>query len=191
MSGARLNLGCGNYKPPGYVHVDKYGTPDVKHDLETFPWPWDDNSVEFILLNHVLEHLGHDSNVYLRIFQEMYRVCQADAHIRISVPHFRHDSFFDDPTHVRAITPGGLQLFSKRLNREWAEKKYANTPFGLYLDIDFELEKIDVTPSDDWFRLHPEKPVDTHLLMTESALYNNLISQYTMLLRVIKPPQEQ
>ena len=77
------------------------------------------------------------------------------------------------------------------LNREWAEKKYANTPLGLYLDVDFELEKIDVTPSDDWFRLHPEKPVDTHLLMTESALYNNLISQYTMMLRVLKPASMQ
>ena len=54
----KLNLGCGQHHREGYINVDKYGSPDILHDLETFPWPWRDNSVKEILLYHVLEHLG-------------------------------------------------------------------------------------------------------------------------------------
>ena len=60
----RLNLGCGEDHKPGYINVDKYGNPDVLHDLEEFPWPWDDESVEEILMKHILEHLGERTDVY-------------------------------------------------------------------------------------------------------------------------------
>ena len=58
MSELRLNLGCGAKHLEGYINVDKFGNPDVRLDLETFPWPWEDNSAIAIELRHVLEHLG-------------------------------------------------------------------------------------------------------------------------------------
>ena len=139
MTALKLNLGSGRRPRPGYVNVDKFGDPDVVHDLETLPWPWADNSVGEIVLCHVLEHLGQDANVYFAIMREMYRVCQADARILIHVPHFRSDSFFNDPTHVRAVTPHGLALFSQRLNREWIAHGSAASTLGLQLGVDFEL----------------------------------------------------
>lgn len=186
MTGLKLNLGCGERHFDGYINVDKFGTPDVKHDLETFPWPWSNNSVSEILLIHVLEHLGKDPNIYLNIIKEMYRICQPNAKIRIIVPHYRHDFFFDDPTHVRVVTPMGLSLFSQTLNREWIEKKAANSPLGLYLDVDFELIETYYTPSSHWFTLHPESEVDLALLLSESVFYNNLIEQIEMVLQVVK-----
>jgi hypothetical protein len=187
MTGLRLNLGCGAKRLPGYVNVDKYGEPELKRDLETFPWPWADNAVSEILLSHVLEHLGHDPHVYLRIIQEMYRVCHGGARIQITVPHWRHDYFCDDPTHVRPITPLGLMLFSQRLNREWIAQGAANSPLGLYLGVDFELLETRYQPSAHWYRLHPGPSVDLNLLLAESALYNNLIEQLEMTLQVVKP----
>ena len=65
MSGLRLNLGCGMNRLDGYVNVDRYGEPDLRHDLEVVPWPWPDDSVSEVLLKHVLEHLGRDPSVYL------------------------------------------------------------------------------------------------------------------------------
>ena len=62
----------------------------------------------------------------------------------------------------------------------------ANSPLGLYLDIDFELRQTVIKPSRDWFRLHPDKNVDITLLQQESNIYNNLIEQYDMILEVIK-----
>jgi hypothetical protein len=93
----KLNLGCGKNPKPGYVNVDKYDNPDVLHDLETFPWPWKDNSVNEIRLIHVLEHLGERKEVFLNIIKELYRICVASATIHIVVPHPRHDDFINDP----------------------------------------------------------------------------------------------
>ena len=191
MKRLKLNLGCGEKRLYDHINVDKYGNPDIKHDLESFPWPWETNSVSDIVLIHVLEHLGKDVEIYFGIFKEMYRICNHGAKIKIIVPHFRHQFFYDDPTHVRVVTPLSLQLFSKKLNKRWVEQGAANSPLGLYLDIDFELKQTVVKPSKDWFRLHPDKNVDIKLLQQESNIYNNLIEQYDMLLEVIKNNNEE
>jgi len=188
VDGLRLNLGSGMNPRPGYVNVDRFGTPDLRHDLETFPWPWTDDSVQEIVLNHVLEHLGQDPNVFLEIFKEMYRVCRGGATVQIVVPHFRHDYFYGDPTHVRAITPNTLHLFSQRLNREFIRGQFANTPLGLYLGVDFELIETRFKPSETWFRLHPEPQVDLEKLLFQGSIYNNLIEEIQMMLQVVKPP---
>jgi hypothetical protein len=188
MNGLRLNLGCGAKKLPGFVNVDKFGEPDLRYDLEVLPWPWDDNSVAEILLNHVLEHLGQAPSVFLGIMSQMYRVCRDEARITIVVPHPRHDYFLADPTHVRAITPFGLSLFSQRLNRQWVADGAANTPLGIYLGVDFELVETLFKPSAHWFRLHPGTKVEFENLLAESALYNNLIEEIRMTLKVVKPP---
>ena len=188
MSGLRLNLGCGMNRLEGYVNVDRYGDPDLRHDLEVLPWPWPDDSVSEILLKHVLEHLGREPNNYLEIMKEIYRVCEDGATIRIIVPHHRHDFFFNDPTHVRIVTADGMSLFSQRLNRQWIEQGFANSPLGIYLGIDFELIDVKLKPSNLWRRLHPEDPVDTRALLQQSALYNNLVEEVQIALQAVKPP---
>lgn len=191
MANLRLNLGCGEKHLEGWINVDKFGNPDLRHDLETFPWPWEDSSVSEIRLVHVLEHLGRETEVYLEIIKELYRICKNGAKIKIVVPHHRHDFFFDDPTHVRVITPLGLMLFSQKLNQQWIAAGASNSPLGLYLGVDFQLLETKYTPSSYWFGIHPESEVDINLLLSESTYYNNLIEQVEMVLEVIKPFDSQ
>lgn len=182
----KLNLGCGARLLPDYINVDKYGQPDVQFDLETFPWPWADNSVIEIQLIHVLEHLGHYPPTYLQIMQEIYRICQNGAKIYIKVPHFRHDSFYSDPTHVRAITPVSLELFCQRLNQKWINEGLPYSTLGLNLDVNFELIETIYKPSYWWFKLYAEQANDQELFFQQSAIYNNLIEEISMTLEVVK-----
>jgi hypothetical protein len=175
----------------GYVNVDKYGEPDLRHDLEVLPWPWPDDSVSEVLLKHVLEHLGQVPSVYLAIMQELYRVCQDGAKIRVMVPHHRHDHFYNDPTHVRAVTVDGMTLFSQRLNRQWIAQGVSNSPLGLYLGIDFELVEVKQKPSQLWHRLQSQQPLNSETLLQLSALYNNMIEEVHMTLRPVKPAGAQ
>ena len=186
MSNLRLNLGCGAKHLDGFINVDKYGDPDLKLDLETFPYPWADNSVSEIELNHVLEHLGQQTDVYLKIIQELYRICEPGAKLHITVPHHRSDYFFHDATHVRAITPIGLSMFSKENNREWQALGRNYTLLALYLDVDFELLHVKYNPSDTWYERYPEQASDMDLLLKESEIYCNLIMEVEMVLKAVK-----
>lgn len=185
-SDLRLNLGCGSRPIEGYINVDKFGNPDVNLDLETFPWPWEDNTVAEIELSHVLEHLGQQAEVYLKIIQEIYRICKPGARVHVIVPHHRHDNLLHDPTHVRPITPYGLSMFSQKFNQERQAKGYPTTPLGIYLGVDFDLVETIYKPSELWSELYPDRADDTEYLLQQSALYNNLIQEVDMTLVAIK-----
>jgi len=137
--GLKLNLGCGSNKMQGYVNVDLFGEPDVRHDLEAFPWPWPNSSVEDIHMSHVLEHLGAAPNTFIGIMKELYRVARNGAKIRIVVPHPRHDHYLGDPTHVRPITPDMLALFDRQQCEAWQAHGYSNTPLALFHNVDFKM----------------------------------------------------
>jgi len=185
----RLNLGCGSKKIAGWINVDKFATSatDEVFDLEQFPWPWADDSVEEVLMAHVLEHLGADTSVYLQIIKELYRVCRDGATIKIVVPHPRHDDFLGDPTHVRPIGPDSLQLFSQAANREWIEKGFANSPLGLYIGVDFVLKNINYTVEPWWNDRLVRKEITVADLQHAMRTYNNVVKQIDMVLSPIKP----
>jgi len=54
-----LDIGCGNDKQKGFIGMDyyQYGDVDVVHDVTKFPWPFPDNSVDIIMVSHLMEHI--------------------------------------------------------------------------------------------------------------------------------------
>lgn len=110
---SKLNLGCGPDYRDGWVNVDSGNCKsDVKHDIEQIPWPFDDNSVENIEMQHILEHI-HRIN-FIHVVREMYRVCKNGAFIHIISPYAGSDNFFTDPTHVMPLTARTFDYFDKR-----------------------------------------------------------------------------
>lgn len=182
----KLNLGSGSKRLPGYLNVDKAGDPEFRWDLESTPWPWPDNSVEEILLVHVLEHLGETSKSYFAILREIYRVCRAGATIKILVPHPRHDDFLNDPTHVRPITPEGLQLLSKRKNLEWIKAGGSDTPLALELGVDFELVHVNFQLEPPWHEDLKSGRCSSAQVQTAIRQLNNVVKQIDLELRVVK-----
>jgi SAM-dependent methyltransferase len=185
----KLNLGCGVNRKPGYVNVDREAaaSPDLVVDLERLPWPWPADSVDAVVMEHVLEHLGRDTDTYLGIFRELYRVCRDGAEIRIVVPHPRHDVFLNDPTHVRAVTRESLELFSLAKNREWAASGAANTQLARFLGIDFEIVSAMQRPSEPWLSRYARGEIDAQALADAARHFNNVIEEITVVLRALKP----
>jgi hypothetical protein len=143
--GLKLNLGSGVRRIPGFVNVDYSSecSPDIVMNLEETPWSFDTASVSHIVMSHVLEHLGQTPASFLSIMKELYRICQNDAVIEITVPHPAHDDFISDPTHVRAITPQLLALFDKEENLRWRAMGAANSPLALQCGVNFKILKFE------------------------------------------------
>jgi hypothetical protein len=185
----KLNMGSGQNPFEGYINVDKFGNPDVLCDLEVFPWPWETSSVDEVVFSHVLEHLGETTQGYFGIIKELYRICKPDARIHIRVPHPRHQDFMNDPTHVRVITPESFSLFSKANNRRWQEEQKANSPLGLYLDVDFEITNSHYALDPHWenrFQDDGTGKISSELWDAIQHL-NNVVKEIIMDVRVVKP----
>lgn len=185
--GLKLNLGCGQSPVAGYVNVDKYGTPEVRCDLEAFPWPWPDSSVDEVLLSHVLEHLGQTPEVFIGVMKELYRVCRDGARVRVRVPHPRHDFFLTDPTHVRPILPATFTLFSRRLNAEWAVGKAANSPLALYHGVDFEIESHVMILDEPYAGQLKRGEITEAEAQALIDRHHNVAHEIRIVLRVVKP----
>ena len=184
----KLNLGCGFKKLDGYRNVDKFPecAPDEVVDLECFPWPWPDDSVEEVVMTHVLEHLGADVEVYFNIIRELYRVCRHDAELRIVVPHPRHDSFTADPTHVRPITIDGLSMLSRRQCEEWIRDGHANSPIAIMIGVDFEMKQYTIALDKDWRSRYDLGKVSNIEMARAIREMNNVVQETQIILQAVK-----
>ena len=180
----KLNMGCGNNKLAGYVNVDQSEVcgPDFVWNLESLPWPWDDDSVDAVMFNHSLEHLGEDSRTFLGIMKELYRVCKDGAEISINVPHPRHDNFIGDPTHVRIITPQLLTLFDRNANDEWKKMGAANTPLAYYLDVDFKIKSYFAVLNEPYATQYGKGELTDEVVNAMGRELNNIFVEYRIVM---------
>jgi len=87
MNKIKLNLGCGKDYRKGWINVDidKSLRPDVVCDFNHFPYPFEDNYADYILMDGVLEHLDRPE----KVIEELWRISKPDAIIRIIVPYYK------------------------------------------------------------------------------------------------------
>ena len=184
----KINLGCGKDYLDDWVNVDFYddSTCDIKHDLEVFPWPWEDNSVSEIRIIHTLEHLGADWKVYIKILQEMYRVCEDDAHIQVDVPSPWHWNYISDPTHVRPVTPDGLNLFSKEHCQKCIDEGMSETPFAMIYDVDLRPHDVEWKFDGMWQGKIDRGEVHRSQMEEIHANYRNVVTEFRIPLAVVK-----
>lgn len=115
----KLHLGCGNKKIKDYINCDvsKQVKPDKIVDLEK-KLPFENNSVDEIIIEHVLEHV----NNFLGLMEEIYRISKKEGLIKIKVPYFAHPGAFQDPPHVRFFTLKTFDYFSYRFELNYYSK---------------------------------------------------------------------
>lgn len=179
----KLNIGSGYNTVEGFTNVDydSNSNPDYLLNIETDTLPFQDNSVEFVLAHHILEHLGDG---YFHALQEIYRVCKHGAIVDIRVPHPRHDAYLADPTHRRPITPLGLQLFSKKFNEHCKKTNAASSQLGAFYNVDFDLLEWHYIPEEKYKQFFADKPKE--FIEEYINERNNIISEYHIKLATIK-----
>jgi SAM-dependent methyltransferase len=93
----RLHLGCGNEILPGWINHDLVALPgvDVVHDLQEYPWPFEDGRFDEIRMHHVLEHLEDP----VRVIEELHRILRPGGTLRVRVPYWNSPDWATDPTH--------------------------------------------------------------------------------------------
>ena len=91
----KLNLGCSKDIKKGWVNLDIVKLPgvDVVHDLETFPYPFKDNTFDVILATQVLEHIENLPG----LMKELARILKPGGKFIIEVPHFTSCTQYMDP----------------------------------------------------------------------------------------------
>jgi SAM-dependent methyltransferase len=104
-----LEVGVGLRKFPGAKGVDIRGNAlaDVFHDLNRFPWPFEDEEFDVLVCRHVLEHLVETD----KVMEEFYRILRPGGEAVIEVPHYTHVEAYRHWQHRHFFTFGSLDYF--------------------------------------------------------------------------------
>lgn len=107
-----VDLGCGNRKEPGALGVDWWpgDAVDLVADLNTFPWPLDENAFDRIVCSHIIEHVAD----VVGFMSEIHRIGQDGALVEITTPHFSSTASWQDPTHCRHLSLFWHELFNEQ-----------------------------------------------------------------------------
>ncbi|MBS1959513.1 MAG: methyltransferase domain-containing protein [Bdellovibrionales bacterium] len=107
----RIDLGCGIYKPKGFVGLDNFvglaaqvegrgEPPDITLNLNAEPLPFKDSSIQLVRASHFLEHSLVD-----HILTETNRVLTSDGRFEIIIPY---------ANSAEGMYPGHTIFFTER-----------------------------------------------------------------------------
>ena len=149
---SELLIGCGNRRikqlslsTPDWTNLttldfDPDCTPDILHNLEVFPYPFEDNSFDEIHAYEVLEHVGQqgDWKFFFDQFGELHRILKPGGVLCASVPKFDSVWAWGDPSHTRVLSHGSLVFLSQDMYTAQIGKT-AMTDFRRYWQRDFRI----------------------------------------------------
>lgn len=167
-----LLIGCGNSRRrklcfddnPEFTDLvtmdhDPNCGADVVHDLESLPWPFDDDTFDEVHAYCVLEHLGSqgDYRSFFAHFGEIYRVLKPGGHLFAICPSRTDKWLWGDPSHTRVIQPESL-VFLDQSEYAWQVGKTPMTDFRWLWKGDFEPVCVEDDGADFKFALVAHKP---------------------------------
>jgi len=136
----RLDLGCGQRRPEpkeqwgdNWIGIDI--SPDVGadyvYDLQKYPWPLDDESVDEAYTAHFLEHLTGPER--LPFMDECWRILKAGAKMTIVVPYWSSMRAVQDPFHAWPPICDNSMLY---FNKGWRDAQKLDH-YPIKCDFDF------------------------------------------------------
>jgi len=105
-----LDIGAGGVRRAAHVttmDIRAMEQTDVVHNADVSPWPFTDNSFDYIILSNVLEHVKDIGSV----LSEIRRIGRNGAVVRCICPHFTNPCSYVDVTHKHALSVLSLDVF--------------------------------------------------------------------------------
>ena len=109
-------------------------SPDIIHDLNIFPYPFEDRMFDELHAYEVLEHCGKqgDHEFFFKQFGEFSRILKKGGMMYGSVPEYSSPWAWGDPSHTRVITAGTLSFLNREFYKQLGDT--ASSDFLKYLD---------------------------------------------------------
>jgi hypothetical protein len=145
--------------------------PDVLHDLEDFPYPFEDNSFDEIAAYHCLEHMGRqgDWRFFFDQFSELWRITKHGGVLFGIVPHINSKWLWGDPSHTRVISQESLTFLDQR--SYWAVGQTTMSDFRHYYKASWEMGKCEVQGEEFLFALRCNKdPIPVPVIVASGDL---------------------
>ena len=139
---SNLNYICGDLFTKGYTY------PEYVRNMNVLHLPFEDNTFDVILCNHVLEHIPEDR----KALQELFRTLKPSGLALLQVPisyqleHTMEDFSIQDP-HLREITFG----------QEDHCRLYGKDYIDRLKDSGFEVKMINISTEYAQFGVNPEE----------------------------------
>jgi ubiquinone/menaquinone biosynthesis C-methylase UbiE len=178
----KINLGSGHKRIDGFLNIDADPNcnPDYLCNLEHDSIPLEDNTVDEVIVHHVLEHILN----FKHVMTEIYRVCKPNAIIDIRLPHPNHDTFLIDPTHVRPLLPESFRLLDQEYNRSEIARGGASSTLGLMWNVNFRIAHVDYVIDSFYDQILPHLNEMEYVRVHREA--NNFCIETHTVLEVIK-----
>lgn len=157
----KINLGAGGDPKEGMINVDMLDLPgiDVVHNLMDFPYPWDDNSADYIGAVDLVEHL--DNYVYkfelvkleygdseyrlsagkpavIAFIEECHRILKPGGKLFMQMPGWKSPLLWIDVTHVRGFDIQSFDFFDPDTEFGKTRDFYSEAKFKIVKKNEFE-----------------------------------------------------
>lgn len=125
----KLHIGAGYDIKKGWINHDIAPLPniDIVHDLNSYPWPWEDGEFVEIHMKDVLEHLPNT----IKVMEELHRITKPGAKVYIAVPYWNSYEAITDPTHISQFNEFTFEFFDPTKSRCKTRPYYSTARFEI------------------------------------------------------------
>lgn len=126
----KLVLAAGTKMQEGHTHHDLkkfHDGIDVAHDLNVFPYPWKDNSWDYIEFSDCLEHLRAN---YIEVMDELWRILSPEGHLFVHTAEQATWQLYTDPTHIQGFALNSMDYLDPE-TRHGQEYSYSDRKWKL------------------------------------------------------------
>lgn len=168
-----LLLGCGNSRerrvnfpdiPETWTELitldwDDSCDPNVVHDLNMLPYPFEDDAFDEIHAYEVLEHCGRqgDYRFFFQQFEELHRILKPGGWMIGSCPSWDAEWAWADPGHTRILTPKTLMFLSQDTYKDVGGKNNPMADYRFCYAADFDLFSMDEKEGQWYFVMRAKK----------------------------------